>query len=862
MIPPLALLLILPLLPLPSHQVPVLDFNHPDKSITLETNSIKSGSTFASLANILNKGSPLTFFKENRPVLTHPASPALFDAHFTKLAPIYNTKAIIRADFVLDFSTARKFCSDILQGLPTFYHPVVTAYLDRLAHTPSAPLEPALTINPSSNLGRKLGRARKGTGKFRTPISRLLDFVYACHIREFYTMATLTTTALASINSTCRAWHMLDDSIVPNPSPHYSTAYDPLRDDRQANVLQFHDPKTHFTNNALPTTGDHDKRRGKRGVVTGIALGATIAAAAAGGIWYASAGSHSDQLETHAKAINTLNTNTEAVISALEALDQRFIFEQNYTRALASVQLLSRAADTLTATIESYSATFAAAKTGKLTLGAITSADLQSVFIRALETAYSSKLFLPTAFPMDLLNMPATAHSSGYTYTLSISIPAADKELNLFEFTPTSILAEDDSASPMLIDVITEHNYVATNNDTTATSPVPDDFLSSCLRFRSSIACFTRLGLSETPHSCIENIFLRRRHETGKTCDFQRHKKNWSATLSPDNVMHIASTEEIKANITCSDANSTISSVSPTTIHKGNSATPLPPGCSLISTNFTLPGLPYALAIISIVKQINFVLNTDILLGHSLLQFDQATSAFSQHGQEPPKSIKQALEQYKHLPSLPIDDAIGSTWTAILILFGLLVLVIFLLSLYIRHLRGSTGRTKAFSKQAFTDIASFVLGEQPGTTQYPRKLKKKQKAKIFTKRYNTIKQRKFASASHSSPEDNVSAPSPMPSPATHARNRLLASTSIFSPATARIKRNQGRTYHAPEEQHTSRAHNDYLNLDQLPLPTSSAPDPPCTSQTANVLGTFSANTTARVYPKVNTYEAADPVDKF
>ena len=834
------LVLLTLLLPAPSTSVPVIDFNHPDMS-TKSQNSLQTSSTFASLANILSAGSPLTYFKDGRPFPTHPASPALFDAHFTKLAPLYNTKAIIRADIILDFASARSFCSDILQGLPSFIHPVVAAYLSKIRTLPSAPLEHAMTIDPSSNLGQKLGRARKGSGPFRTPINKLLDFIYACHIREHYTMATLSTAALAKLNSTCRAWHMLDDSIVPNPSPHSAVSFDPLRDTRQANILQFHDPNNPSSDNI----GDN-KNRPKRGLLTGIALGATLSAAAAGGIWYASSGQHSDMLETHAKAINTLNDNTEAVVSALHAMNQRFIYERNYTRALATVHLLAAAADDLADTITDYSRAFAAAKSGKLTLGAINSNDLQSIFVQALQTAYSNKLFLPTAYPMDLLNMPAAAHSSGYTYTISISIPAADQQLSLFELTPTSILAEDASTDPMLIDIIPDSKYVATSNDSSLTAPVEDHFLDSCLRFRSSISCFTRLGLSQTPHSCIEHIFLRKRHETGILCDFQKHKGNWSAALAPDNVLHLATTTPISANITCSDANSTSSSA--VAIHKGNNAVPLPPGCALISPNFTLPGLPYTLAVISITKQINFVLNTDILLGHSLQQLDQATNSFIQHGQEPPKSIKQALKQYQFLPSLPIDDAIGSTWTAILVLCLAMIIVIACLSCYIKHIRASSGRTKAFSKQAFTDIATLILGEEPGKAQYPRKRPRPaHKRRRLATRFAPFPRRASKSGPRPSAASFPDPITPVGSPATVARNRLFASRNVFSPRPSRATRSHaGNIYHAPDADAPTAIPYDEPTHEYLPVnvphhQAPSNPEPLCTVSTANVLGTFSTS---------------------
>ena len=165
----------------------------------------------------------------------------------------------------------------------------------------------------------------------------------------------------------------------------------------------------------------------------------------------------------------------------------------------------------------------------------------------------------------------------------------------------------------------------------------------------------------------------------------------------------------MNTTVTCASRTSTNTSTAQ--FKKGTRYFKMPPGCSIHNDLFTMAGLPFDLASSSIHKATVFNIHQDILQGQSIHTLIKATEKFKEHGQKPPEVIKDLLAQYKNLPTLPVETAFRSTWNIFFMVIIAIIVAGALLFCYIRHVRGSTRRHKKYSRRAYGDIATMVMGE-------------------------------------------------------------------------------------------------------------------------------------------------------
>ena len=636
--------------------------------------------------------------------------PLSYEAVFTPMGKLHNSRAVISTKIYLDLFGAVNFCQLFRYAWPR----KIPARVQEMMEGQHEPVSPRQEFQPLYEPGKdpsaakffKTRTSNEPKDALEKPISLIIDFIFYADRHNLTDLGMLAAGALYRFNRTCNNWPILADRKLN--FIRTSMQKDPLAADR--------DRPTRNTFDAieLKPTQNHQASRVKRIPPAIAAGGGFVAGSLLTGLYFwikemvASA-----TLAEHAEAINTLNHNSNLAKRAIRAVNQKLELRDNIDRSMAAVQNIHNAADVFEQNIEMFEYAYSNAVTGQLTLGAITTTDLNNVYKFALDTAYENGYYLPITSASDLLNLPTTAKTVFHTQVIEFAIPVADYMLDMFRLTPTPIVAEDGTADPILINIEAKSDIIAATDgksDHQGTAPITPDFLQSCISVSTGHVCYYRLGLNKDPHTCIEALFSRSRAATAEMCTFKRNPNTWAVALAPDNVVHIATTKEMNATVQCTsrrgDNNTEV------TFKKGSAIHKLPSGCTVTNDQFSVAGLPFQLGTVSIQKSVTLNMHTDILKGSSINTLNVATATFKEHGQKPPEIIEDLLDQFKHLPMLPVDTAFRSTWNTFFICILILIIGGICLYCYIKHVRGSTRRHKHYSRQAYTDLATMINGEE------------------------------------------------------------------------------------------------------------------------------------------------------
>ena len=637
--------------------------------------------------------------------------PMNYNSVFTNLGNLHNTRAVITAKIHLDLQSALNFCQLFRFAWPKSL-PARTAAL-----MSGSPLPADLSQQQSTH--RFWPAGHRSSKPFMTvynvkqqpqtlvnPLQTVLNFITAADNSNQTDLAMLAATALYRFNSTCNNWPL-------------------LKNDRLTHI------KDAMRRDPLATERDRPLRRRKRNPVA-VAGGAAVGAAATGLYFWIKSMSQSAQLAEHASAINTLSKNADLAQAVFTAVEKHLSLNSDHARSITAVQNIHNAAERIEHNVEQYETAFSNAVSGQLTLGAITTKDLNTIYVQALKTAYSNGYYLPITSATDLLNLPTTAETVGHTHIIQFVIPIADKMISIYSLTPTPIVAHDNTAdNAILINIEAQNSMLGSTSDSdgnTLTAPINRDFLAACIVIDNGHVCYNRLGLSKTPHTCIEALFTKSRTATTAQCTFKTNPNTWAAAVAPDNTVYVATTQPMNATVTCestTSSNSTLVKFNP-----GSKAYKLPTGCSIRNDLFTVAGLPFKIKTISIQKFMAFNIHLDILEGQSIQTLLKATQTFIEHGQKPPEIIKDLLNQFEKLPTVPVDTALKSTWNIFFMLILIIIIAGGVLYVYVRHIRGSTRRHKHYSRQAYTDLASMITGREVQEQAFiPKKQKTERRSK-------------------------------------------------------------------------------------------------------------------------------------
>ena len=731
--------------------------------------------------------------------------PISYNSVFTPLGDLHNTRAVITTSIALDLEGALNFCQLFRYAWPR----IVTQRTKDLMGASYVPRDQTQFIQPS-NRHREAGfrssedfskvyKANVNPRAMVNPIKRMFEFILEADIANQTDLAILAATSMARFNRSCNEWPLLKDDKLPD----YREALrnDPLANERDRQTTQL-------------------TRRKRVAVGTVITAGALVTAAGTGIYFWIKNMIQSAQLAEHARQIGTLNQNSEIAQRTIRSIDSQLGFGHAADQAMAAIQNIHNAAERFESNIQQFETAFSNAKSGQLTLGAVTTRDLKTIYDFALITAQRNSLYLPITSGTDLLNLPTSAKTIRHVHVIEFVIPVADKMQHIYSLTPTPIVVQDTTSNEaLLIDVIAENNIIAASTTKDGitehnpeTAPLSKNFLAACIVIDKGHVCYNRLGLSHNPHTCIEARFTRSRTNTARLCTFKLRKASWAAAISPDNTVHITTARDMNTTVTCESRND--KNTTTVTFARGTKGHRLPAGCTIHNNLFSIAGLPYELGPLTIKKSVTFNINQDILQGQSVRTVQKATKAFIDHGQKPPEIIKDLLSQFDKLPSLPVDTAFNSMWNIILLLALIFTIAGTVLYCHIRHVRGSTRRHKRYSRRAYTDLASMVTGNPVQEEAFAARTRQEEEVRGARRRLGLKTMRRATGAAVRLLRSRERSNGSLPSPATRARREMLAAAPRPAPRPNLQPRPNANGTMSYRELMREQATNEYLELRQ------------------------------------------------
>ncbi len=451
-------------------------------------------------------------------------------------------------------------------------------------------------------------------------------------------------------------------------------------------------------------------RRHKRGaplivlaVAGGIALLTTIIGI---GAWLGGAFSSGSTLAEHTHQLNGLNDNQRIIKSAISQLNDIQQDAAHVSRIIDALTLTEFQIQSYIQTLDAAIDQIDAASRNILLMKLVQYDDLARILLRAQSIAKRNKLLCPFSDPADLVKIPAVLSHNSTTaeYRISFLIPLSTESVDVIGITDAPIVADDNTDTPKLINIVTNDKVVAISGDGMTTAPLNQQFLSSCITVNELLICPNRIPLSPTIHTCAQALARRDSRAASSLCSFELAPHPVHASPHLDSGVTITSAIETTATFNCINHDSFTPKISSYNISVGSSEFTIPPGCTVFTPFSATPGRPVLIETITIYKSLTWDLNNDILDGHSMQDIAHATALLNKHGKPVPTDVKDILSRAKDLPLLTVDEATSSTWIIICLVLIIILTCFCCLCTGLGKTHKSLQRTKHFNQSVLGSV--------------------------------------------------------------------------------------------------------------------------------------------------------------
>ena len=411
-------------------------------------------------------------------------------------------------------------------------------------------------------------------------------------------------------------------------------------------------PKRDFGLTALLATG-------LLSLAAGTAFGATSTA-------LSSSSTTNAEFAVHWDAISHLQTFANASTKAISELEAEFRHHRKLSTQYYHANNLLQWTTQIITEFDKLERGLTAGLAGRLSLDLIPAEHLSALFRQIVAKAGAHQRTLPFTSALSLLDLPATVHPNPSGFMLELQVPLVRQRFQLAEIIPVPLFASDSTAKPLLVDVATDHRFLAVHGELSDNVPLRARDLLKCHELPGrKFICPDLVKRPSFTSTCIGALYFADTAAAASICDFTRSPHRWDVTPKDNGSYIVSSIDNIMASQSCKEDHGPVKTSS-ITFPAGQFPLKLRPGCSLITKHFTLSGAQRQVGHLLIDRTLIWHDLRAALANFTLQDIENAVLSIKQKGAVPPASLRALAEVMSSMPVLTPEDVAAGTSIAVI----------------------------------------------------------------------------------------------------------------------------------------------------------------------------------------------------